>query len=217
MYGGLVRPVAVIAVVGLTALSMAALAGCDTGYKFAISPRSTVRVPSTATPDTGTSTSTTRVPGDVALCDASDLVARGGRRQNPDGGPGAIGDVIFANLSATACELKGIPGLRLVRADSTSLAVQDASPLSSALSAVVVQPHEKSTAEMVFTWDNWCEAAPGPLDMQISLTGGRGIVVAPLDGQLGSYVPGCSQRDSASVLRVQYAYVDSGSAPLSGA
>jgi hypothetical protein len=218
MQCGLRNRTAALALCAVAAFTAATLGGCDTGYKFSISSKSTASVPSaTATPAPGVSGSTTSVPPDVPLCAATDLAARGGRRQNPDGGAGAIGDVIFADPGATACELKGIPVLRLVRTSGTALAVQNATPLSSGLAPVVVQAHGKGTAEMVFTWDNWCGAAPGALELQIILAGGRGTVAAPLNGQLGDYVPGCSKRGAPSVLRVQYAYVNSGSAPLTAA
>ncbi len=189
---------------------------CDTGYKFSVSqPGPGSQTPAPATDGSGT-TSTTAPVVSAPSCLAKDLTAKGGRRQDSDDAGNAIGNVIFSNSSGAACELRGTPSLELVSRDGTRLHVQDDRAATPALAPVVVAPRGKSTAEMVFTWENWCGPDPGPLDMEIDLTSG-GKLTAPLDGSLGSYVPTCGRPDAPSVIRVQYAYVPAGAANLASA
>lgn len=125
--------------------------------------------------------------------------------------------MMISNTAGAACELRGIPSLRLRKADGSILDVQDAETNAPALAPVVVQPRDKSTAELVFTWQNWCGPDPGVLVMQIGLSNGAGNLVARLNGKLGSYVPTCGRPTAPSVLRVEYAYVPAGAANLASA
>jgi hypothetical protein len=189
----------------LACLTGIVASACDTGYKF-----------STSQPGPGSQTSgsgsTTAAPAVSAPeCLAGNLVARGGRRQDPGDPGGAIGDVMISNSARVACELSGVPSLGLRRVHGSALVVQDAHGESPTLAPVVVQPRGKSSAELVFTWQNGCGTNPGPLAMEIGLKNG-GKLIAPLNGALGSYVPTCDRPDTPSVLRVEYAYVPAGSA-----
>jgi len=200
----------------LLCLAGVAASACDTGYKFSTSQPG----PGSQTPATtadGSGKTRTSVPvAKAPSCLARNLMARGGRRQNPDDAGGAIGDVMISNSSGAACELRGAPGLELLSSRGTPLHVQDDRGGAPALAPVIVAARGKSTAEVVFTWDNWCGPEPGPLDMELDLsTGGR--LVAPLDGTLGSYVPTCGRPDAPSVIRVEYAYVPAGTANLASA
>jgi hypothetical protein len=150
------------------------------------------------------------------MCQAHDLAAKGGRRQDSDDVGGAIGDVVFSNTGTTACELRGVPSIRLAKANGMALDVTETKPSTPELPPVVVQPRGKSTAELVFTWTNWCSPSPGALHMQITLANGGGSVTAPLNGRLGDYVPTCGEPTMKSVLKVQYAYVPAKS-PLANA
>lgn len=123
---------------------------------------------------------------------------------------------MISNSSGAACELKGAPSLELLSSHGTPLHVQDDRGGSPSLAPVIVAARGKSTAEMVFTWENWCGPEPGPLDMEIELSSG-GKLIAPLTGALGSYVPTCGRPDAPSVIRVEYAYVPAGSANLASA
>jgi hypothetical protein len=200
----------------LVCLAGLAASACDTGYKFSISQRGPGSLSAVPATDGSGTTSTTAPVVSAPSCLAKDLTAKGGRRQDADDTGNAIGNVMISNFSGGACELRGAPGLELVSRDGTPLHVQDDRGATPELSPVVVAPRGKSTAEMVFTWANWCGPDPGPLDMEIDLTSG-GKLTAPLDGSLGSYVPTCGRPDAPSVIRVEYAYVPAGTADLASA
>jgi len=194
----------------------ALVCGCDTGYKFS-SPNAG-RGPGSISPGAGGATTTpVSTVSSAPLCNASVLAAKGGRRQDPNDAGGAIGDVIITNSAAAPCELKGNPGLELMTSGGHSLGVEIGSPITTSLPAVVLQARGHSNGELIFSWQNWCNAVPGAIEMRIVLAGGRGDLVAPLDGQLGTYVPTCFRPGSPSTLRVQYAYVNAGASKLSNA
>ena len=210
--------VAILAKVGLLACLVGVSASaCDTGYNFSTSQTGPGSLRSGSGADGSGSTTTTVPTADAPLCPARVLVATGGRRQDPDYSGGAIGDVLISNTSRTACEVRGIPSLRLRKADGSLLDVEDTQTNAPALAPVVVQPRGKSTAELVFTWQNWCGPNPGALVMQIGLSNRSGSLTAPLNGKLGSYVPTCGRPAAPSVLRVEYAYVPAGAANLASA
>jgi hypothetical protein len=195
----------------LVCLAGISASACDTGYKFQTSQPG----PGSQTSGAG-STSTAAPVASAPACIAKDLVARGGRRQDPSDPGAAIGDVMISNSARVACELRGVPSISLLKTNGSRLVVQDASGATPTLAPVVVAPRAKSTAELVFTWQNWCGPELGPLAMAIGLKSG-GRVIAPLDGSLGSYVPSCDRPDAPSILRIQYAYVPAGSANLATA
>ena len=143
-----------------------------------------------------------------------DLKAKSGSRQNPNDVGGAVGDVIISNSKTTACQLLGAPVLHLLTVSGSPIAVQDAASVSPKVASVVLQPKGKSTAELVFTWENWCRANPGALEMQIGLAQSEGTLVAPFETRSGTYIPACVTPDKPSVLRVQYAYVAAGASKL---
>ncbi len=201
----------------LVCLAGVSASACDTGYKFATSqPNPDAKNLEPGTQGSGATTTTAPV-ATAPPCRAKDLVARGGRRQDPSGAGGAVGDVMISSSAAVACELKGIPSLQIVRTNGSLLKIQNAKANTPALAPVVVEPKGKSTAELVFTWQNWCEPSPGTLLMLVGLSSGGGTLTAPLNGKLGSYVPTCGRPDAPSVLRVEYAYVPAGTANLASA
>ena len=201
-----------LTVTGAMMIAGASLSACDTGYKFSTSPSNGAA----STQHTSAASSTTSTTPS-APCMARDLVAEGGSRQNPNDAGGAIGDVIISNSARAACELHGVPSLQLLQRNGPSLQIESAKSVSPTLPPVVVQPGGKSSAEIVFTWENWCKSPPGALEMKIVLAGGRGILTANISGRLGSYVPTCGRPDTPSVLRVQYAYVSAGNTKLASA
>ncbi len=206
-----------VAKLGLVAFLTGIVASvCDTGYKFATpqpGPGSQLSAPSTG----GSGATSTQAPvASAPRCLAKNLVARGGRRQDPDDVGGAIGNVMISTSSRESCELRGVPSLRLLRVDGSPLDVEDARSAAPSLAPVVIEPRGRSTAELVFTWQNWCGTEPGPLTMEIGLSGG-GKLIAPLNGTLGTYVPTCGRPEAPSVLRVEYAYVPAGPANLASA
>lgn len=193
-------------------LAAGALSGCDPGYKFATNaPGSTSGVIGTV------ATTTTTVAPDEPPCAARQLRAQAGSRENAAVGGGAIGDVIFTNDSGSACQMEGMPAISLFETSGRRLDVRSGSPLNKARPGVVVGANNETTAELVFTWQNWCAQAPGALVMKVQLADGGGSVSAPVTGHLGSAVPTCSLPDQPSILRVQYAYVSSGARSISSA
>jgi Protein of unknown function (DUF4232) len=204
----------------LAALSVLVLGsfvcGCDTGYKF--STPNEGRGPGSIAPGAGDTTTTpVSTVTSAPLCNAADLTAKGGRRQDPNDAGGAIGDVIITNSASSACELKGNPAVDLLTNSGHSLVVAVGDPITNSLPPVVLQARQHSAGELVFTWQNWCSPSPGALEMRIALANGRGDLFAPLDGKLGTYVPTCFRPGSPSTLRIQYAYVNAGTSKLSNA
>jgi hypothetical protein len=189
------------------------LAACDTGYKFSTSGSS---APASGNGSPG-ATSSTAPAQTAAPCTARDLVAKGGRRQDTNDAGGAIGDVVVSDPTTAPCELRGAPTIGLLKIDGAALNVSAASAVGPTLPPVVVEPRLKNAAELVFTWENWCGPAPGTLEMRISLPDGHGTFTAPLNGELGTYVPTCGRPGTPSVLRVEYAWVNAGGSKLASA
>jgi len=190
-----------------TILAAAGAAGCDTGYKFATPNTASGSGSGTSLPAVGATTSTT-APAEP--CDAADLTASGGRRQDPNDAGGAVGNVVIANPTSHACELSGIPAIELLTKAGHPLKVDLSPPITAAMAPVHLDAHGRTTAQLVFSWSNWCTASPGSLVLQIRLAGGHGTLTSPLDSKQGQYVPTCDRPGTPSVLRVQYAYVDAG-------
>ena len=201
----LLKPALLLLVVGML------VSACDTGYKFSTSPSNQKEARSQISSTSSGSTSTT---SDAPMCTSRNLVAKGASRRNPNDVGGAVGDVIISDSAATACQLRGAPILHLLTRSGSPLAVRNPGSVSPVVAAVVVQPKGRTTAELVFTWQNWCGTNPGALVMQIDLANGGGLLVAPLDSRVGSYVPTCSMPKAPSVLSVQYAYVAAGAAKV---
>jgi hypothetical protein len=205
-----------------TCLFGAVVSACDSGINFTIKSKDLpgssfhTSTPGASVPTTD-GTPTTVATAGVAPCTAGNLVAKGGSSNNPNDPGGAIGNVLIADYTNTACELKGIPTIELLKANGELLDVTQGAPISSALPAVVIQPGQATSAELVFTWTNWCPAAPGALTIQIDLANTGGVLDAPLNGERGDYVPTCSRPGAPSVVRVQYAYINAGTAKVSSA
>lgn len=198
-------------IASLLLVSAILVSACDTGYKFSTSPSNQKEPGSQVSSANSGSTPTT---SDAPLCTSRSLLAKGASRKNPNDVGGAVGDVIISDSAATACQLRGAPILHLLRGTGSQLSVRNAGSVSPVVSPVVLQPKGRSTAELVFTWQNWCGTNPGALIVQIDLANGGGLLAAPLDSRAGNYVPACSMPDTPSVLRVQYAYVAAGAAKV---
>jgi hypothetical protein len=197
---------------GLLAFVLAvSVSACDTGYNFTTPPGSP-RGPGSI--DQSPTTAPTPTTSDAPFCDSQDLVGKGGTRQDPNDGGGAIGEVILSDYGGGACQLSGIPSLRLLDRNGSPIAVQEGSSVSPVLAPVVLQPKGKSGAELLFIWQNWCAPAPGPLELQISLADGEGLLVTPLESNFGSYIPVCGRPGIPSVVRVQFAYIAAGPSKL---
>jgi hypothetical protein len=181
------------------------LCACDTGYNFSTSP-SDQHLPGAGTSSPLGSPTTSGAPP----CTARELSATSASRQNPNDVGGAIGEVIISDLARNSCELRGVPNLHLFERTGSPIQVENSQSVSPVLPPVVVQPKGKSTAELVFTWQNWCGAALGTLEIQVDLGDGGGVVVAPMGAHARNYVPTCTRPDTPSVLRVEYAYEAAG-------
>jgi hypothetical protein len=181
------------------------LCACDTGYKFSTSP-SDQHLPGTGSSSPLNSPTTSAAPS----CTARELSATSASRQNPNDVGGAIGEVIISDVAKNACELRGVPNLHLFERTGSPIQVENSQSVSPVLPPVVVQPKGKSTAELVFTWQNWCGAALGALEIQIDLGDGGGVVKAPMGTHPRNYVPTCTRPSTPSVLRVEYAYEAAG-------
>lgn len=208
-----------VALLGVVAFVCCA---CDSGYNFAIQQKNLpgssfhTSTPSSNPPSTASSIPST-TPVSAPACTAGDLVAKGSSSQNPSDPGSAIGLVLIADYSQSACELEGIPTIELLKSNGQLLGVQTGPPLQKALAPVVIEAQQGTSAELVFTWTNWCQTPPTGLTMQIDLANAGGVLDAPLNGPKGTYIPTCSRPGTASVLRVQYAYVDSGTEKISTA
>jgi hypothetical protein len=208
------RVVAAGLAVLLAGLSIAA---CDTGYKFGSAPGG--RGPGSLGPDPSSASGATpsSVLASAPPCTAGDLIAKGGRRQDPDDAGDAIGNLIMSDSSANPCELRGVPVVDLLTSAGRPLGVEVAAPVTQNLPPVVLQSRARNSGEVVFTWQNWCASPPGALEMRLGLAAKGGTLLVPLDGQLGSYVPICSNPKKPSTLRIQYAYVNAGTTKISNA
>lgn len=191
------------------------LAGCGAGTHPSSAPtaasgvgmRQTTSPPSpNASIATIPSSSQLVVPASVPPCVAKDLSAHGGREGE---NMGAHMDVLLSNEGSAACVLKGLPtAVRLVHEEgsvvNTKLTI-DPSRLVQA--PVLLKPHAQNAGDLVLYWNNWCGPAPGPLQIQITLPGGRGTVSASVNGPPGyDYVPQCLQPKQASTLQILAAY-----------
>ena len=174
----------------LVLLAGLAASACDTGYNFANSPPNPHSP--LIDPDTDGSGTTGTTAASDPICRAAELVASGGRRQDPYSGESAIGEVTISNSATFACELRGIPGLRLLKTDGSLIDVQDVQSVAPVEAPVVLGPRGKSTAQLVFTWQNWCGAPPGALVLQMMLSAGGGSLTAPVNGKPGRFVPTCA-------------------------
>jgi Domain of unknown function (DUF4232) len=139
------------------------------------------------------------------LCTASALLSRGGRQGES---LGAHGDIWFTNTGQQPCVLRGIPRVRLLRADGSLLAVHRAHSPAPFNHTVILAPGKPHAAWLEVYWSNWCGPPPGPLRLEISLAHGRGTLTIPFDGPPdGEYVPVCVASGQPSTLAVVDAYV----------
>jgi Protein of unknown function (DUF4232) len=138
-------------------------------------------------------------------CTAGALRSRGGRQGEHTG---AHGDIWFTNIGPRPCVLRGIPRVKIQRADGSLLAVHRARSPAPFNHTVVLAPGKPHAAWLEVYWSNWCGPPPGPLRLQISLAHGRGTLTTTFDGPPdGDYVPVCLARGQPSTLAVIDAYV----------
>ncbi|MCL5117101.1 MAG: DUF4232 domain-containing protein [Firmicutes bacterium] len=141
-----------------------------------------------------------------SACTANNLSVQGGREGE---NMGAHMDVLLRNQGTAACVLEGLPvSARLLprggKALTTTL-IPDPSNLQA--SSVLLKPHAQNAADLVLYWGNWCGPAPGPLDIQITLSGNRGTVSGPLNGPPDyNYLPQCLQPNQPSTIQILEAY-----------
>lgn len=68
---------------------------------------------------------------------------------------------------------------------------------------MLLKPHGQSAGDLVLYWANWCGPAPGPLQVRITLSGGRGTVSGSVNGPPDSYyVPQCLRCNQPSTLQI---------------
>jgi len=202
------RLAAAAALVGIVALSAcASTAGSSTAGPASTGPASTGPASTGSSPPRPSAPAATlSASSAVQLCTASALRSRGGRQGE---NLGAHGDIWFTNTGPLPCVLRGIPRVRLLRADGSLLAVHRAhSPAPPFNHTVVLAPGKPHAAWLEVYWSNWCGPPPGPLHLQISLAHGRGTLTIPFDGPPdGDYIPVCVAPGQPSTLGVIDAYV----------
>jgi uncharacterized protein DUF4232 len=143
-------------------------------------------------------------PPALAACTGHVLRINAGREGES---AGAHGDVEFTNTGASACVLRGVPRVTIIRTDGRTLHVterpQQPGP---SLRQVTLAPGRRDAAELVIYWFNWCGRPPGPLSVRVRLPGG-GVVTGPFDGPPDyDYVPICLSRGQPSTISVLQAY-----------
>lgn len=152
-------------------------------------------------------TTATTIPPETTTtskCSASQLSVHGGR-QGGGGAGGANGSIVLTNTSDRACILSGMPSVRLLTANGNALAITTRPPEGGASRAVVVTP--SASALLIVDWSNWCGALPGPLDVEIALSGKTESVSGPFNGPPAyDYVPACNNATYSSSLSVVIAY-----------
>jgi hypothetical protein len=161
--------------------------------------------PGSSSPRSSAPAASLSAPSADQLCTASALRSRGGRQGE---NMGAHGDIWFTNIGPRPCILRGIPRVKLLRADGSLLAVHRAHSPAPFNHTVVLAPGKPHTAWLEVYWSNWCGPPPGALRLQISLAHGRGTLTITFDGPPdGNYVPVCLARGRPSTLAVIDAYV----------
>lgn len=143
----------------------------------------------------------------VPICTAHDLSVHGGREGE---NMGAHMDVLLRNKGAAACVLRGLPvAARLVPRDGSVLATRLTTVSSNLVKqAVLLKPRGQNAGDLLLYWGNWCGPAPGPLQIKLTLPGGRGTVSGSINGPPDyDYVPQCIQPNQPSTLQILAAYL----------
>jgi len=147
----------------------------------------------------------TTIPVGTPACAPSQLRARGGRQGGGFVGE-ALGQVVLTNAGPGTCVLSGTPSVALLTAGGQPLS---ATALPADLQ--VNQPRllrPGASGGLDLYWSNWCGAAPGPLDVAVTLAGDATAVTGPFNGPPGyDFVPACRDATQPSTLTVTGAFV----------
>jgi hypothetical protein len=118
----------------------------------------------------------------------------------------AHGDVVLTNISSSPCSLSGLPTISLLSGNSAPLNLVQRPATDPPRPSVTLQPN--GTAGLIVSWANWCGSPPGPLDIQIGLDAGMGIVTGPFNGPPDyDLVPPCIDQSQPSTVAVVDGYL----------
>jgi hypothetical protein len=155
--------------------------------------------PAASRPTSADRTETTATSSTTRPCVASDLRGRGGR-QGESGG--AHGDIELTNTATTACGLVSLPSVTL-RSGATELPLEQRPPSDLAPSSRLMRIEPSATAGLTLYWSNWCKPDPGPLQVEMTLPSGGGILIVPFNGPPNyDYVPRCDAPEQSSTLQI---------------
>jgi hypothetical protein len=137
-------------------------------------------------------------------CTAATLRIRAGREGE---GPGAHGDIEFADVARDRCVLRGLPAVAMATAAGKLLPVALTRTAGVSEHQVVLAPGRADAADLIVFWSNWCGGAPGPLTVRVTLPAGGGTVSGPFDGPPDyDFVPQCLDAHQRSTISVIGAY-----------
>src|SRR5574340_692441 len=90
--------------------------------------------------------------------------------------------VTITDRGPKSCWLPNLPAtVALVPQDGTTLRLSVIPPLATPGPPLALHV-EGPAATLIFYWTNWCEAAPGPLAVQVTFDHILGVASGPLDG-----------------------------------
>jgi hypothetical protein len=137
-------------------------------------------------------------------CQGSWLSAHGGRQGGGYVGV-AEGTVVLTNQTTSECVLTGLPTVILLSAEGQLLDVKENAATNPVTFSVLLEPG--LSAYLIVYWTNWCAPLPGPLQVEVVLPQGKGVVVG--DFNIPAFVPACIRDSQPSTLEVAHAYLTS--------
>jgi uncharacterized protein DUF4232 len=155
--------------------------------------------PSTPAPSATPAQSGTGASADTAVvaCDASKL---DGSAQWQSQATALAGTAKVTNRSDASCRLVGHPSVNLL-SGASFLGVSQIN--QGASGSVVLKP--KQSANVSFTWSNWCSAtAIAPTKVRVTLAGGTYLELPLIDsgGRAQAWMPSCGSAAASSMLTV---------------
>lgn len=128
------------------------------------------------------------IAASLPSCDAKSLLATIGAGEG--GSVQELGSTVLTltNLSASACEIKTFPVIRLVGSTGVTATAQPPGQIHVGLE---MQPGPSGAKVANVYWQNWCGTDPRPLTLQVILANGRGVVSSPY-GSTSSPLPACT-------------------------
>lgn len=142
---------------------------------------------------------TAATSANIPTCQAKDLTIHGGRQGAPFRSVAGTVDVV--NVTTNQCVLQVEMRVSLIRRDGMRLDVHEVMPAKAIPS---IRLRAKRSTVLIFYWENWCQANPGPLTISIALDGRAGALSGSFNGPPDDNdVPGCIKRASPSSLQLQ--------------